>query len=56
MTIEELYDNLYDELLSWCSTMCGDEALAEDFVQEEFSRAIINSKTLLPLYDNQQRS
>ncbi len=56
MTIEKLYSELYDELLGWCIVMCGDETLAEDFVQEGFSRAVINSKVLLPLYDNQQRA
>ena len=56
MTIEEMYDELYDELLSWCIAMCSDETLAEDFVQEGFSRAIVNLKTLLPLHDNQQRA
>lgn len=56
MTIEDLYDELYDELLSWCSAMCGDETLAEDLVQEGFSRAIINLKTLFPLHKNQQRA
>ncbi len=56
MTIEELYDELYDELLLWCSSMCGDESLAEDFVQEGFARALINSKTLMPLHNNQQRA
>ncbi len=56
MTIEEMYDKLYDELLSWCVMMCGSEALAEDLVQEGFLRAVINSNTLLPLHDNQQRA
>ncbi len=56
MTIEELYAAFYYELLFWCSAMCGDEMLAEDFVQEGFARAVINSKTLMPLHNNQQRA
>ena len=56
MTIEELYKELYGELLAWCTAMCGSAALAEDLVQEGFSRAIVNSDTVLPLRDMQQRS
>lgn len=56
MTIAELYDELYDELLSWCAMMCGDRTLAEDFVQEGFFKAVKNAKTLLPLHESQQRA
>ena len=56
MTIEKMYDELYNELLSWCFTMCGDKTLAEDCVQEGFVRAMINFKTLLPLQAEQQRA
>ena len=56
MTIEELYDAYYDELLYWCESMCGDESAAEDMVQEGFARAIMNSDKFLYMHDMQQRA
>ena len=56
MTIEELYDAYYDELLYWCEGMCGDESTAEDMVQEGFARAIMNSDRFLYMHDIQQRA
>ena len=56
MTIQELYESLHDELLSWCQSMCGERAVAEDLVQEGFARAIMNSETVLSLHERQQRA
>lgn len=56
MTIEELYAELYDELLAWCALMCGSAALAEDMVQEGFLRAVLSADTVMALHPAQQRA
>lgn len=56
MTISELYDELHNELLSWCRILCGSDTLAEELVQEGFFKAVINSEILLTLHKNQQRA
>ncbi len=50
MTIDELYGEFFDELVSWCAGMCGDETTAEDMVQEAFARALTKSETLEKLH------
>ena len=47
MTISELYDELYNELLSWCRMLCGNNSLAEELVQEGFFKAVTNSEIVL---------
>lgn len=56
MTISELYDELYNELLSWCRMLCGNNSLAEELVQEGFFKAVTNSEIVLSLNKYQQRA
>ncbi len=56
MTIDELYGEFFDELVSWCAAMCGDETAAEDMVQEAFARALSRSDTLEKLHPLQSRA
>lgn len=56
MTISELYDELYNELLSWCRMLCGSNTLAEELVQEGFFKAVTNSDIVLSLNKHQQRA
>lgn len=54
--IEHLYQAFYQELLAWCRTMTGREALAEDLVQEGYLRAMKNEPVLANLNQKQQRT
>ncbi len=56
MTIDELYGEFFDELVSWCAGMCGDETTAEDMVQEAFARALTHAATLEKLHPMQSRA
>ena len=56
MTIDELFREFFDELVSWCAGMCGDETAAEDMVQEAFARALTKSETLEKLHPMQSRA
>ena len=56
MTIDELYGEFSDELVSWCAGMCGDETAAEDMVQEAFARALTRTATFEKLHPMQSRA
>ncbi len=56
MTINDMYEEFFDGLVSWCAAMCGGETAAEDMVQEAFARALTHSVTLEKLHPMQSRA
>lgn len=54
--LEELYRDLRDELIRWCTTMTQDRSTAEDLVQEAFWKAINNEAMLQTMTPPQRRA
>lgn len=53
---EEIYDTYYKELLRYSCGACGDQAMAEDLVQETFVKAIQHTADFQDLGRNQKRA
>lgn len=56
MTVEQLYEIYFQELVNWCETMVGSLQTAEELVQEAFFRALQNEEMLCTLKQSQARS
>lgn len=56
MTVEQLYEIYFQELVNWCETMAGSLQTAEELVQEAFFKALQNEEILCKLTQAQARS
>lgn len=54
--VEELYSELYDELLRYCVSLAQDRATAEDLLQETWLRALTHLGDLEALSRGQRRA
>lgn len=53
---DEIYEQLYPELLKYCTRTCQDRELAADLAQEAFLRALQNADTFEDLGASQKRA
>ena len=53
---EDLYEDHYKELVAYGTRMSGSKELAEDFVQETFVRALMNTEVIEELSPSKQRA
>lgn len=53
---DEIYRQLYPELLKYCTRACQDRELAADLAQEAFLRALQNADTFADLSSGQKRA
>ena len=54
--IQDLYRQLYTELVKWCAIMTQDDDMAKELVQEGFLRAIDHYEEIRDLNFHQQRA
>ena len=53
---EELYEDHYEELVSYGTRISGSKELAEDLTQETFVKALMNADTVMDLSPCKQRA
>lgn len=54
--VKKLYERYYQELIAWTTGMTGERAVAEDFVQEAFLRALHHASELEDMSEKQGRA